>query len=153
MTAITSQSDADHLAAIAAGVGRGLVLALLALLPALGTLPAAAAPGFGAARMGPAAVPDRLLVGLREMSSTAAATSVGARAGGTVRRALSWGRLLVIDLPPGSDLQAAAARARMDPAVAFVEPDWMMYPRWCPTIRSTRSSSTCPSSTRPKPGR
>lgn len=133
MTAITSRNLTQTTrAAIAAGVGRGLVLALLALLPALGTLPAAAAPGFGAARMGPAAVPDRLLVGLREMSSTAAATSVGARAGGTVRRALSRGRLLVIDLPPGSDLQAAAARARMDPAVAFVEPDWMMYPALAP---------------------
>lgn len=133
MTAITSHNLTPiNQAAVDPRVGRGLLLALLALLVALGTLPAVAAPGFGTPRMGPAAVPDRLLVGLRQMSSTAAATSVSARAGGTVRHTLSRGRLLVIDLPPGSDLQAAAARAQMDPAVAYVEPDWIIYPALVP---------------------
>lgn len=133
MTAITSRNRSQKSeAAVDLPVGRGLLLILLALLVLLCALPAAAAPGFGTRRMGPAAVPDRLLIGLRPMASTAAVRTVAARAGGTVRRTLGRGRLLVVDLPPGSDLQAAAARALQDPAVAFAEPDWIMYPALVP---------------------
>jgi subtilisin family serine protease len=80
------------------------------------------------------AVADRLLVGLKPGVRSAAVATNSVRAlGGTVNRRLGRGRLLVVDLPAGSDILAAAAQYQNLPDVAFAEPDRAVYPTATPT--------------------
>ncbi len=89
---------------------------------------------LGVARRVPRlAVADRVLVGVRPGMVTPQAISrsmqlLRARVTRTI-----GGQLLVVDLPPGSDLRAAARSLATQSGVAFAEPDWAVYPTKVPT--------------------
>jgi subtilisin family serine protease len=98
-------------------------------------MPTARSSAAAAARAGAdLAVADRVLVspaaGAGRVSS--AATQVQAL-GGTIARSLGRGRLLVVDLPAGSDVQAVAANLSARPGIAFAEPDRVAYTTAVPT--------------------
>ncbi|HEY3396558.1 MAG TPA: S8 family serine peptidase [Armatimonadota bacterium] len=80
----------------------------------------------------PRAVADRLIVGLQPGLSTASVSPLAVAGGGQVRRYLPRSRMLVVDLPPGSDLAAAAARYTRQPGVQFAVPDMLVYPQLVP---------------------
>ena len=92
------------------------------------------------------AVADRLLVVLQpgvSALSAGAPEALAAAGGGKLRHTLARGRVLVVDLPAGSDLQAAAARYRQLPQVAAPSRMASSIPAWFPTTRCTISNTTC----------
>lgn len=116
-------------AAVDGVIGRGLIPVLLALL----VLVAPAAWGAaGGLVMSADAVPGRLLVGLKQQMQPTQAQRLNTLTGGRLSKRLAGGQVIVIDLPAGADMQATASRLLMDPVVAFVEPDRMMYPALVP---------------------
>lgn len=73
------------------------------------------------------AVADRLLVGFRARATTADLDDMAARVGGRVRRVLRGGQIAVVDLPPNSDLFAAADRLKRLSLVTLAEPDRVVW--------------------------
>lgn len=69
------------------------------------------------------AVADRVLVGVEPGVSPAAATSALRSVGGTVSARLAHGRVLVVELPAGTDIGGAVASLEGQPGIAYAEPD------------------------------
>ncbi len=86
----------------------------------------------GAVAWGAKAVPDRLLVGLRSVARQKHLTELAHATGGRVSEVIAGGSVLVLELPTGSDLLTAGGKCLSDPAVAFVEPDLIVYPAFTP---------------------
>jgi len=78
------------------------------------------------------AVPDRLLVGLRSVARQKHLTDLARATTGQVSKAIAGGSVLVLELPAGSDLMRMRTKCLADPAVAFVEPDLIVYPALTP---------------------
>ena len=78
------------------------------------------------------AVADRLIVGLDPQVRVEEVAPMAAVAGGQVARLLPFSGLLIVDLPPGTDLESAAAVYRAAPGVRFAEPDTAVYPQTVP---------------------
>ncbi|MBD3291621.1 MAG: S8 family serine peptidase, partial [Armatimonadia bacterium] len=76
--------------------------------------------------------PRRVLVGMRDTVQTAGVMKVQRRYGAHVRKSLARGRVLVMDVPEGESEARFKSRLQMEPAVAFVEPDGMIYPALVP---------------------
>lgn len=110
--------------------GRGLLMFVAVIL----VLMSLTSSGAWAQTVRPSAVvPGRLLIGIKPgMRPSATSSWLSATTGGRVTKVLAGGRVMVVDLPPGMSPQEAWTRALMDPAVAFVEPDRMMYPALVP---------------------
>jgi subtilisin family serine protease len=119
---------------------RGLVAALLVLLLALpafgGPTPPAQVliprPPVSAASRPRKAVANRLLVGLRSTVRTAHLSALRLATKGQVSKVIAGGRVLVVDLPAGSDPTAVRAQCLSQAGVAFAEPDLMVYPALVP---------------------
>jgi len=118
----------------------GLLVALLALLVALPVfagpvLPPPAlipSPPLAAPAWRTKAVPDRLLVGLRSGAKAAHVSDLALATKGEVSKVIAAGRVVVLDLPRGSDLMAARIKCLGRPDVAFAEPDLIVYPALIP---------------------
>ncbi|NLO73136.1 MAG: S8 family serine peptidase [candidate division WS1 bacterium] len=81
------------------------------------------------------AVADRLIIGLRpgvHALGVGTPAALAVQGGGQMRKLLTRGQLMVVDLPADSDLQAAAQRFQQLPNVAFVVPDTIVYPLLTP---------------------
>ena len=80
------------------------------------------------ARMKPMAVPGRLLVkycaGVSSEQRNSLMTAAGARGG----REIGGLGVHVLELGDGADVEAYARVLKMQPAVEFVEPDYLCYP-------------------------
>jgi subtilisin family serine protease len=77
------------------------------------------------------AVADRVLVGVNPSTSAASTASALAVVGGSVSARLAHGRVLVVELPAGSDVAGAVASLQGKPGVAYAEPDrrvWLCGP-------------------------
>lgn len=75
------------------------------------------------------AVADQLLVGVRRGVGTVRAAAAAADTfGGRISRELGGGRILVVDLPGGSDIMAVARRLEVQSGIAFAEPNRLVYP-------------------------
>lgn len=107
-----------------------LVVALLAILTCVG--PVAASVGNARSAMRPAAVPGRLLVGVRPTMHTSQVGTLQTLTGAQVKKRLLGGQILVLDVPDGVSTQQVQMRALSHPDVLFVEPDRMMYPALVP---------------------
>ncbi len=86
--------------------------------------------GDAAAQAGKA---RRVLVGMRPMVGAAQISALGPKHGSRVRKTLARGQVLVMDVPDGQSEAAFRSRLLMDPAVAYVEPDGMIYPALVPS--------------------
>lgn len=81
------------------------------------------------------AVADRLLLIMEPVAASLAtpqAVATAAVAGARVQAVLPRSRVLVVDLPAGSDLAEAAARFQARPEVQLAVPDTLVYPQLIP---------------------
>ncbi|MGI5819409.1 MAG: S8 family serine peptidase [Armatimonadota bacterium] len=76
--------------------------------------------------------PRSVLVGMRPMVQAAQIHTLQQRVGAPVKKSLARGRVLVMDVPAGESEVRFKSKLLMDPAVAFVEPNGMMYPAVIP---------------------
>ncbi len=120
----------------------GVLLSLLAVVPGGATpekvVPLPAPPyrqlgPRGQVIVRPAqAVADRLLVITDQTISPQQVSPAALPPGMRVRALLPRSRMMVVDLPEGSDLQIAADRLRLGPGVTLVVPDTFVYPQLIP---------------------
>ncbi len=78
------------------------------------------------------AVADRLIVALEPHLTLSQVAPLATSGGGRVRRLLRLSAMMVVDLPPGTDLEVAAASFRRQPGVRFAVPDTFVYPQLIP---------------------
>lgn len=87
----------------------------------------------GTVRMMPArAVADRLIIKLRPHIGPQQVGTLAAAGNSRVRKVLPLSGLVIIDLPSGSDLMAAARQFESRPEVEFAVPDTLVYPALIP---------------------
>ncbi|MCK4323378.1 MAG: S8 family serine peptidase, partial [Armatimonadetes bacterium] len=87
----------------------------------------------GTVRMMPArAVADRLIIKLRPHVGPQQVGTLAAAGNSRVRKVLPVSGLVIIDLPSGSDLMAAARQFESRPEVEFAVPDTLVYPALIP---------------------
>jgi len=87
----------------------------------------------GTVQMMPArAVADRLIIKLRPHVGPQQVATVAAAGNSRVRKVLPVSGLVIIDLPSGSDLMAAARQFQSRPEVEFAVPDTLVYPALVP---------------------
>lgn len=87
----------------------------------------------GTVRMMPArAVADRLILKLRPHVGPQQVGTLAAAGNSRVRKMLPVSGLVIIDLPSGSDLMAAARQFESRPEVEFAVPDALVYPALVP---------------------
>ncbi|MFW6156379.1 MAG: S8 family serine peptidase, partial [Armatimonadota bacterium] len=74
-----------------------------------------------------------VLVGMRStVQSAQAAMKIQRQTGAHVRKSLARGRILVVETPASETQMSFKSKLLRDPAVAFVEPNGMMYPAVTP---------------------
>jgi subtilisin family serine protease len=78
------------------------------------------------------AVADRLIIIMDQTVSAQQVVPLAAAAGARVRTLLPRSRMMVVDLPAGSDLATAAAQWRLRPGVRLAVPDTYVYPQLIP---------------------
>ncbi len=87
----------------------------------------------GTVRMMPArAVADRLIIKLRPHVGPQQVGTIAAAGNSRVKKVLPLSGLVIIDLPPSSDLMAAARQFQSRPEVEFAVPDTLVYPAFIP---------------------
>jgi subtilisin family serine protease len=74
----------------------------------------------------------RVLVGMRPMAAPSQLQTFRGKHGMRVRKTLTRGQILVMDVPQGQSEASFTSQLLTDPAVAFVEPDGMIYPALTP---------------------
>ncbi len=95
--------------------------------------PQAVTAANGTVQMMPArAVADRLIIKLRPYVGPQQLEAVAAAGHSQIRKVLPISGLMIIDLPSGSDLLAAAHQFENRPEVEFAVPDTLVYPALVP---------------------
>jgi len=110
---------------------RSLTVSVAAIVIVFGTAGAAAASSRGASAAQQAASqqyrPGVLVVGYKSGTTDASKDSQQGRHGSRHQKRLKAINVDVVDLPPGTDVQAAAAQFRADAEVAYAEPDYVAH--------------------------